>query len=320
MGPVGWEVEIVIHITEEQVCEALPMAKAIEVVEESFRRLSGGVGVNHPRRRVVLENSAVLHYMAAGDNRDGLLGAKIYATKPGVGARFLVVLFDAERAELLATLDANALGQIRTGAATGVATRHLARADAAVLGLIGSGFQAETQLAAVAAVRPLRSVRVFSRSAEKRSAFAARMSKRLGLAVEAVETARGAVEEADIVVTVTSARQPVVEGAWLPRGCHVNAAGSNQARRREIDAAVVERSAVVAVDFLEQAKMEAGDLIGAVEEGALAWERVTELAAIVSGGSVGRRSDDEITLFESLGLAMEDLAVANYVYREVAGR
>jgi ornithine cyclodeaminase/alanine dehydrogenase-like protein (mu-crystallin family) len=308
------------HITEEQVREALSMAKAVELVEESLRRLDAGGAVNHPRRRVVLENSATLHYMAAGDNRDGLLGAKLYVTNPAVGARFLVVLFDAERASLLATIDANALGQIRTGAASGVATRHLARADAATLGLIGSGFQAETQLEAVATVRPLRWVRVYSRSEDKRVAFAERMSRRLGLAVEAVESARRAVEESDIVVTITKARQPVLEGAWLPTGCHVNAAGSNHARRREIDAAAVERSSVIAVDSLEQAKMEAGDLIGAVEEGRLDWQRVTELSGIVGGRVGGRRSPDEITLFESQGLAAEDLAVADFVYREVTGR
>jgi ornithine cyclodeaminase/alanine dehydrogenase-like protein (mu-crystallin family) len=308
------------HITEEQVREALSMAKAVELVEESFRRLDGAAVLNHPRRRVVLKNSAVLHYMAAGDNREGLLGAKLYVTNPGVGARFLVVLFDAETVSLLATIDANALGQIRTGAASGVATRHMARQDAASLGLIGSGFQAETQLEAVAAVRPLRSVRVYSRSAEKRAAFAERMGRRLGLAIEPVETAQRAVETSDIVVTVTSARQPVLEGASLPNGCHVNAAGSNHARRREIDAAAVERSAVIAVDSLEQAKMEAGDLIGAAEEGRLDWQRVTELSAVVGGRAAGRRNSGEITLFESQGLAAEDLAVANYVYRHVTGR
>lgn len=308
------------HITEEQVREALSMAKAVELVEESFRRLDAGGAVNHPRRRMVLENSAVLHYMAAGDNRDGLVGAKLYVTNPRVGARFLVVLLDAERAMLLATIDANALGQIRTGAASGVATRYLARSDAATLGLIGSGFQAEAQLEAVAAVRALRWVRVYSRSADKRAAFAERMSLRLGLAVEAVETPQRAVEESDIVVTITSARQPVLEGAWLPSGCHVNAAGSNHARRREIDATAVERSSVIAVDSLEQARMEAGDLIGAAEEERLDWQRVAELSGIVSGRVAGRRSPDEITLFESQGLAVEDLAVANYVYREVTGR
>jgi ornithine cyclodeaminase/alanine dehydrogenase-like protein (mu-crystallin family) len=308
------------YITEEQVREALSMAKAVELVEESFRRLDGGAAVNHPRRRVVLENSAVLHYMAAGDNRDGLLGAKIYVTNPGVGARFLVLLFDAERATLLATIDANALGQIRTGAASGVATRHMARQDAASLGLIGSGFQAETQLEGVATARPLRSVRVYSRSAEKRAAFAERMSRRLGLAIEPVETARQAVEGSDIVVTVTSARRPVLEGAWLPEGCHINAAGSNHARRREIDAAAIERCAVVAVDSLEQAKMEAGDLIGAAEEGRLDWQNVMELSAVVGGRAAGRRDSAEITLFESQGLAVEDLAVANHVYRQVTGQ
>jgi ornithine cyclodeaminase/alanine dehydrogenase-like protein (mu-crystallin family) len=196
----------------------------------------------------------------------------------------------------------------------------MARQDAASLGLIGSGFQAETQLEAVATARPLRSVRVYSRSAEKRAAFAERMSRRLGLAIEPVETARQAVEGSDIVVTVTSARRPVLEGAWLPEGCHINAAGSNHARRREIDAAAIERCAVVAVDSLEQAKMEAGDLIGAAEEGRLDWQNVMELSAVVGGRAAGRRDSAEITLFESQGLAVEDLAVANHVYRQVTGQ
>ncbi len=308
-----------IHITEEQVRQALPMATAVDLVEECFRRLDAGTAVNHPRRRVPLNNSALLHYMAAGDNQDGLLGAKLYVTNPKVGARFLVVLFDAEHSELLATIDANALGQIRTGAASGVATRHLARPYAATLGMIGSGFQAETQLEAVPAVRNLRRVRVYSRSAEKRSAFAERMSSRLHLSVEAVDSARKAVEESDIVVTVTNSREPVIEGAWLPEGCHVNAAGSNHAKRREIDTATVERCTVVAVDSLEQAKMEAGDLIGPVEEGKLDWGSVVELGGIVSGRSAGRQGSGDVTLFESQGLAAEDLVVAHHVYRAVVG-
>jgi ornithine cyclodeaminase/alanine dehydrogenase-like protein (mu-crystallin family) len=310
----------VIHITEEQVRQALPMATAIDLVEESFRRLDAGVAVNHPRRRVVLENSAALHYMAAGDNGDGILAAKLYVTRPRAGARFLVALFDAEKALLLATIDANALGQIRTGAASGVATRHLARAGAATLGLLGSGFQAATQLEAVAAVMPLRSVRVYSRSPQNRTAFAERASRQLNLAVEAVDTPQRAIEESDIVVTITSAREPVLEGAWLPRGCHVNAAGSNHAKRRELDTAAVERSTLIAVDSLEQAKMEAGDLIVAAGEGCLDWGRVVELSGIVSGRLAGRNAPEDVTLFESQGLAAEDLAVAGYVYRQVTGR
>ena len=308
------------HITEEQVREVLPMATAIELVEESFQRLDAGRVVNHPRRRVVLENSAVLHYMAAGDNSEGLLAAKLYVTNPRAGASFLVALFDAGKATLLATIDANVLGQIRTGAATGVATRHLARAGAATLGMIGGGFQAAAQLEAVAAVRPLRRVRVYSRTPRNRAAFAERMSRQLDLAVEAVDTPRQAIEESEIVVTITNAREPVLEGAWLPWGCHVNAAGSNQAKRREIDTAAVEGCALIAVDSLDQAKMEAGDLIAAAEEGCLDWQRVVELSGIVSGRVAGRQAPSEITLFESQGLAAEDLAVAGYVYRQVTGR
>jgi ornithine cyclodeaminase/alanine dehydrogenase-like protein (mu-crystallin family) len=185
--------------------------------------------------------------------------------------------------------------------------------------MIGSGFQAETQLEAVAAVRSLRQVRVYSRSPENRNSFARRMSERLGLRIEAVDTAEQAVRECDIVVTVTNARQPVLEGAWLAAGCHVNAAGTNQPNRQEIDTEAVARSALVAVDSIEQAKAEAGDLIAAVAKGELDWFRVLELPAIVSGRIPGRRTPGDITLFESQGIAAEDLAVAAHVYRAVAG-
>jgi ornithine cyclodeaminase/alanine dehydrogenase-like protein (mu-crystallin family) len=308
-----------IHISEEQVRAALPMARALELVEQSFVRLDGRRALNHPRRRLVLENSGVLHYMAAGDHEDRLLAAKLYVSNPRAKARFVVLLFDAEQASLLAMLDAESLGQIRTGAATGIATRCLARPEASILGMIGSGFQAETQLEAVAAVRSLRQVRVYSRSPENRNSFARRMSERLGLHIEAVDTAEQAVRECDIVVTVTNARQPVLEGAWLAAGCHVNAAGTNQPNRQEIDTEAVARSALVAVDSIEQAKAEAGDLIAAVAKGELDWSRVLELPAIVSGRIPGRRTPGDITLFESQGIAAEDLAVAAHVYRAVAG-
>ena len=218
-----------IHISEEQVQEALPMATAIELVEEAFRRLDNGRGVNHPRRRVTLANGAWLHYMAAADNEAGYLAAKVYATRPRVGARFVVLLFDGETTELLAMIDANALGQIRTGAATGVATRYMAREDARRLGMIGCGFQAETQLEAVAAVRDLERALVYSRSAERRESFARKMSQRLGLNVEAVESSEAVVSESDIVVTVTTAREPLFTADQIQAGCHVNGAGSNHA-------------------------------------------------------------------------------------------
>ncbi len=307
-----------IHITEQQVREALPMSKAIELVEEAFCRLDGDKAVNHPRRRVVMENRTVLHYMAAGDNESGYLGTKVYATSRH-GAHFMVLLFEAARSTLLATIEANALGQIRTGAVSGVATRYMSRAYAATLAMIGTGYQAETQLEAVANVRDLTQVKVYSRSKERRAAFAAKMAARLQLAIEPAETAAAAVAAADIISTVTNAREPVLTGNQVAAGCHINAAGSNHAKRREIDAEAVERAAVIAADSVEQAQMEAGDLIGAAEEGRLDWSRVHELSSIVAGRAAGRTDDSDITLFESQGLAIEDIAVAGYVYEQVSG-
>ncbi|MEZ5396281.1 MAG: ornithine cyclodeaminase family protein [Bryobacterales bacterium] len=308
-----------LHITEEQAAAALPMRRALELVEEAFRRLDDGRAQNHPRRRIRLENNAMLHAMDAGDNVSGLLGAKIYATRPGVGAHFLVVLFDAETTKPLATIEADALGRIRTGAASGVATKFLANPDARVLGMIGSGWQAETQLEACAAVRPFELVKVYSRKPEKREAFARKMADKLGLKIEAVETAEAAVRESDVVVTITSAKAPVVEGAWLGEGCHVNAAGSNHALRREIDGDAVARAGLIAADSVEQAKEEAGDLIQAAAEGKLDWSRVVELSGVVSGRLPGRSDAGEVTLFESQGLALEDLLAAQEVYENVKG-
>ena len=308
-----------LNITEKQAEEALPMGRALELVEESFRRLDDGRAVNHPRRRLRLENGAMLHAMDAADNESGLLGAKLYVTKPGVGAHFLVALFDAETTKPLATIEADALGRIRTGAASGVATKFLARSDAAVLAIIGSGWQAETQLEAVAAVRALRLVKVFSRKADKREEFARKMAGKLGVDVRAVGSAEGAVRGSDVVVTITSAKEPVVLGEWLEEGCHVNAAGSNHARRREIDSAAVERARLIAADSVEQAKMEAGDLIQAAEAGNLDWGRVVELSGVISGRLAGRADAKQITLFESQGLAIEDLLAAGEVYRRVKG-
>ena len=306
------------HITERQVREVLSMSKAIELVEESFRRLDDGRAENHPRRRVAMRNGTLLHYMAAGDNRDAVVGTKVYATNRKTGARFVVLLFDAEAVELLAVIDANALGQIRTGAASGAATRLLAREDASRLALFGSGFQAETQLEAAAAARPLTDVAVYSRSAAKREGFAARMSAKLGMDIRAVSSGEEALDGADIVTTVTNSREPVFDGGLPAAGMHVNAAGSNHAKRRELDAAAVSRCAVVTADSVEQARMEAGDLIQAAAEGSFDWSRALELSAVMTGRKPGRTDSKQITLFESQGLAIQDIAAANYVYRQLA--
>lgn len=304
-----------IHITEQQVRESVSMPRAMELVERNLLRLAKGRAVNHPRRRVAMESRTLLHYMAAGDNESGLVGIKVYASNPAVGApNFVVLLFDSNTAQLLASIDANILGQIRTGAASGVATRWLAREDACHLALFGSGFQAESQLEAVACARKLASVRVFSRKPERREKFASKMSAKLGLAVEAVGTPEIALEGADIVTTVTNARHPVFPGELLQPGTHINAAGSNHIKRRELDALTVSKAGLVAVDSLEQARMEAGDLTQAAGEGQFDWNDACELHSILAGQSAGRSSKDQITLFESQGLALEDIALAEHLY------
>lgn len=305
-----------LHISEEQVQEVLTVPKAIELLENAFRRLHAGAAVNDPRRRIFLEGGTALHYMAAGEHSRGYLGAKLYSTNRRTGAHFLAVLFDASSGERLATIEADALGRIRTGAATGVATRHMAREDASAAAVIGCGHQAETQLEAVAAVRPLRRVKVYSRKPENREGFAQRMASRIEAAVTPAASCEEALREASIVVTITNSRTPVLDGAALAPGAHVNAAGSNHAKRRELGPDAVERAAVVAADSIEQAKIECGDLIGAAEEGRFDWERAVELSAIVAGETPGRRSASDITLFESQGLALEDIVTAGFVYEQ----
>ena len=305
-----------IRITEDQVREAVPMPLAMELVERMLLRLGDGRAVNHPRRRVAMKNRTLLHYMAGGDNENGLVGIKVYASNPAVGApNFVVLLFDSNSAKLLASIEAAILGQIRTGAASGVATRHLAREDACHLAMFGSGFQAETQLEAVSCARELESVRVYSRKRERRESFSRRMSDILSLPVEAVDSPEAALEGADIVTTVTSARSPVFPGARLVPGTHINAAGSNHVMRRELDADTIRQTSVIAADSIEQARIEAGDLTQAADEGVLDWNEVCELHEIVSGNHPGRTSDGQITLFESQGLAVEDVAMADYLYR-----
>ena len=295
------------------------MQKALELVERGFLHLASGQAENHPRRRLQLGASATLHYMTAVDNDAGYLGAKLYTTHPQTGVHFTVLLYAAD-GRPLASIEANALGQIRTGAASGVATKLLARPDARVLALIGGGFQGETQLEAIAQVRVLREVRVFSRSAEKRRSFAERMGRKLALSIRAVDSAEEAVRACDIAVTATSSRDPVLLGEWLSAGMHVNAIGGNHARRRELDTAAVERASLIVADSIEQARIESGELIAAFDQAPQKWDRVVELADVCAGKSPRRRSPADITLFKSNGLALEDIAVAGFIYEQLAGK
>jgi alanine dehydrogenase len=299
------------YITEQQVIDTLTMPKAIELVERSFRQLADGTAINHPRRRVILKTGSILHYMAAG-NPD-YFGTKVYSSNPKTGAHFTFLLYRSSDGLPMATLEANYLGQIRTGAASGVATKYLAREDADVLGVIGSGFQAQTQIAAISAVRKLREVRIWSRKPERRIEFARKCAEKFGLNVRSTDTARETVEGATLVVTATSSKEPVLDSAWISPGTHINAMGSNWLTKRELPPdLVLEKADLVAVDSVEDAHLESGDLVipGAGFRG-------DELYDFMVGTKPGRTSPDQITIFKSNGLAAQDVACAGYVFEQI---
>ncbi len=300
-------------ISEAEVRSLLTMPIALEVVEESLRRQGRGELILHPRRRIRTPDNALLHYMAVADTVDHFIGMKLYTVARGV-ARFVVPLFRSSTGEMAALIEADALGQIRTGAASGVATKYLANANARTAAIVGTGYQARTQLEAVAAVRRLEHVRAYGRDPERREKFCREMSERIGVAVEPAASSRDAVQGAEILITATSANQVVLEGAWLTPGAHINAMGANWPQKRELDAAAVGRADKVAVDSIEQAKIEAGDLIQAFGEDALRWNAVLELSEIVAGKVPGRKTPSEITLFKSNGIAAWDLAAAIRIY------
>jgi len=306
-------------LKEADVRALLTMPMALEAAEESLRQQGNGELFLQPRRRLKLPDNALLHYMAAGDPVHGFIGMKIYTSVRGA-VRFMVPLFRSATGEMAALIEADALGQIRTGAATGVATKYLANADARIAGIIGTGYQARTQLEAVAAVRRLERVRTFGRDPERRAQFCREMSARIGIEVEPVESGEKAVRGADIVVTATSAMKIVLEGPWLSPGVHVNAIGANWAQKRELDDVAVTRADAIVVDSIEQAKMEAGDLILSFANDATRWDAVRELGAIVAGKIPGRTGPNQITLFKSNGIATWDLAVAVRVYELAVAR
>ena len=298
-------------ITENEVENLLDMRSTLDAVEEILRQHAEGRATNRARRRVALPTSG-LNVMFAGAPQIGALGLKAY-TVARDGARFYTMLFDPESGELLSIMQSDKLGQLRTGAASGVATRHLAREDASTLGIYGAGWQAESQLEAIAAAKKLDRIIVYTRTEKSRKTFAEKMSEKIG---QEVETTHFPEEPAaqDIVVTMTSSREPVLHGEWLKPGAHVNAAGSNFLFKREIDRDVVKRASLITIDSREELGLEAGNLLQAVETGVVLQEAVWELGQIIAGQVPGRTSPEEITLFASQGLALEDMAVARIVY------
>jgi ornithine cyclodeaminase/alanine dehydrogenase-like protein (mu-crystallin family) len=287
------------------------MPDAVAAVEAAFRQHGTGQAHNHPRIRLRRADTH-FHLMAASVAEAGF-GLKAYTVGPA-GARFVALLWDDASGDLRAVIEADRLGQIRTGAATAVATQYLARPDATTVGLIGCGWQAESQLQAVCSVMPIRQAYVYCRTPERRATFAAHMAEQLGISVVVAAHPQEACQ-AHVVITATTSSRPVLDGRWLPDGVHINAVGSNRAHAQELDVHAVERADVIAIDDRVQGGMEAGDLLAAQRAGLLDWTRVVELGQIVAGSATGRRTAGDITLFESLGIALEDVAVARLVYQ-----
>lgn len=300
-------------LTEADVRQLLTMPIALEAVESSFRRLAEGAALVHPRRRLHLQGFSYLHYMAAADGAGGYEGMKIY-TSSRHGLRFMIPLFRANTGELLAFIEADYLGQMRTGAATGVATKLLAREDARAVGIIGTGVQAKTQLEAIVAERKVERVFAFGRDANRREKFAEEMSAKLGVPVKAEANAEETARQSEILVTATTSKEPVLKGAWLRPGMHINAIGANFPEKRELDAEAIARADAIFVDSCEQSKMEAGDLIQAFRENPERWNKVRELSTLFTSGVAGRGSPDQITIFKSNGIAIQDVVTAGKVY------
>jgi ornithine cyclodeaminase/alanine dehydrogenase-like protein (mu-crystallin family) len=290
-----------LYLTEGDVASLLTPADALEAVEGSFRRLAAGAVENRPRERLRVEDGAFA-VMAAVDRELALAGLKSYTWLPG-GTPFVVVLFDTESAALAGVIEADKLGQLRTGAASGVAAKYLARPGAATLGVIGCGWQARSQVACIREALPsLERTVAYCRTPERLDAFCAESG------AEAGESSRDPAA-CDVVVTVTTAKDPVLRGEWLQPGALVCAVGANEPRARELDNVVLERAAFVCCDSLEQARLESGDLIEPAEAGVLDWLEVHELQEVVAGELEGRQGEDDIVLFKSNGLAAWDIAI-----------
>ena len=299
----------ILYLKEQEVAQLATVAETIDVLEEAFRDQASGRAFNNSRSRLRMP-TATLHLMAGAV--PGYFGYKVYTVAAGK-LQFFCFLF-AENADLVAMIEANTLGQIRTGAASGLATRILSNPDATEAVLFGVGWQAQTQLLAIDAVRKLKRVWVANRDPQRREVFMKKMQPQVRAKLEPVTSAEKAVGSSQIVTTITDTREPVLLGKWLQQGTHINAAGGNSLVRRELDDEAVFRATRIVADSIEQSKLEAGEFVAAIESGRRHWEDFIELRDVVAGGKPGRTNLTDITLFKSLGVAIEDVAIAKLVY------
>jgi alanine dehydrogenase len=307
---------VALFLNEQQVDDLLSLTEAIDALEQPIREQGLGLAFNKPRT-IVKGGKGSVSILPAAIPSIGSMGFKTYTVGPE-GARFWLMLF-AETGELRSLMESENISRIRTGAATAIATKHLSRADSKIAAILGTGHHAPTQLEAVCAVRPIERVYAWSRTPANVVAFCEKMTRKLGIPVEPAPTAEAAVREADVVTTITSSTEPVLLGDWLRAGTHVNLVGAMKPTSREADSRVLERADVLAVDDIEQSKVEAAEFMLAVKEGKVSWDNVIELSDAVAGKTSRRLSAEAITVFKSHGIGLWDIAAAARVY-ELATR
>ena len=298
----------VLYLTENDVAQVLTMDLALDAVAAAFRKWALDEAINIPRQRCQTDQ-VMLHVLPAAAKTLGAIGFKAYTTSKS-GAQFLITLFDPKQGGISALLEADLIGQFRTGAASGIATKKLARPDSTTVGCLGTGKQARTQVLAVCKVRPVKKVHIYGRDPEKRASFATQLTAETGVDVVPVEKPEEAAKGHDILITATSSREPVLLGEWISPGQHLNLVGSNFISKAEADLEVFRRATVVSVDSKEQAKAEAGDFVAALNAGVLHWSEIYDFAPLLVGRYPGRETPEDVTVFKSLGLGIEDIALA----------
>jgi alanine dehydrogenase len=305
----------ILLLTEDDVRQVLTMDIALEAVEKSLRKMALDEAQNVPRARVQTDH-AMLHVLSGAAKTIGYMGYKAYASRGRRVDLFHVGLYDGKTGALVALIQADYLGQVRTGAASGVATQYMARPEASEVGLFGTGKQARTQIQAICRVRKIRHVSVYSRNEEHRQQFVEEMTDVCGVEMESVPRPEMAAEDKDIIITATDSREPVLDGHWISEGTHLNVIGSNFLGKAEVDALTIRRCNSLVVDSKDQARIEAGDFVQALEDGSIHWADIHELGQVMVGRYTGRAHSQDVTLFKSLGIALEDIAVAGRVYEK----
>ena len=307
-----------LFLRDEDVAQCVTMDAMLASIETMQMRYGRGEAYNLGRRKIIAQGG-MLSVMGGGLFYEGVLGVKTYTVVRGAYS-FQVSLYDAESGKLLCYTQANRLGQLRTGATTGVAVKHLSNSGAVKVGIIGTGGQAPTQLQAVASVRDLSEVKAFSRNAERRAEFAARMADSLGVPVKATDTNEEAVRDCDIVIGIAATMEPVIQGDWLKQGATIVGAGPTTWRAGEVDERTLTRADKLFVDSLDQAPIEAGDIASAVDKGLLNWSQLSELRHAVCGAISGRDNDSQIVYAKIMGTGVADVAAAKLAYDSATGQ